>query len=516
MSANDPQAARSYHEATKHSVERLREDRHFLDWENQPLPFKIYEGLEPLPLPRDLGEIAMPALQAMTAGEVGSTDRYVPDLQTLAHLLYLSAGIIREKVYPNGHRMYFRAAACTGALYHIDLYLICGALPGLDPGVYHFAPHDFSLRRLRAGDHQPVLAAATGGEQWIARAPAALVLTSTFWRNAWKYRARAYRHCYWDSGTILANLLATAAAQRVPARVVMGFVDPAVEQLIGIDGQKEVALALVSLGQAESVEGRDQAALEPISYPTARLSKHEIDYPEIGQMHVASALADPAAVKAWRSQPGPLQPATSNAAATIALPAPVTTRGHSLSRTVLRRGSARHFAQSPIQLDDLTSIVAAAAGPIPFDFAGGSAGAKASLCDAYLIVHAVEGLEPGAYACDPGRNALEPLRAGLFRREAGILGLGQELPADAAVDIYYLCALDPVLERWGARGYRAAQMEAAIRGGRVYAAAYALGLGATGLTFFDDDVTEFFSPHASGKSVMFLMAVGHPRRHVPL
>ena len=51
-------------------------------------------------------------------------------------------------------------------------------------------------------------------------------------------------------------------------------------------------------------------------------------------------------------------------------------------------------------------------------------------------------------------------------------------------------------------------VEAAILGGKVYLAAYAQRLGASGLTFFDDDVTEFFSPHAVGKSVMFLIAIG--------
>ena len=47
-------------------------------------------------------------------------------------------------------------------------------------------------------------------------------------------------------------------------------------------------------------------------------------------------------------------------------------------------------------------------------------------------------------------------------------------------------------------------------GGKLYLAAYALRLGATGLTFFDDDVTTYFSPHAEGKSVMFLVALGVP------
>ena len=60
--------------------------------------------------------------------------------------------------------------------------------------------------------------------------------------------------------------------------------------------------------------------------------------------------------------------------------------------------------------------------------------------------------------------------------------------------------------------YRAAQLEGGITGGRMYLAAYAQGIRATGLTFFDDEVTEFFSPHAAGKSVMFLVALGYPDR----
>ena len=43
----------------------------------------------------------------------------------------------------------------------------------------------------------------------------------------------------------------------------------------------------------------------------------------------------------------------------------------------------------------------------------------------------------------------------------------------------------------------------------MYLGAYAQRLGATGLTFFDDDVTEFFSPHAANKSAIFLVAIGH-------
>ena len=97
-----------------------------------------------------------------------------------------------------------------------------------------------------------------------------------------------------------------------------------------------------------------------------------------------------------------------------------------------------------------------------------------------------------------------------FRAEAYHLGLEQQLPADACVDVFFLADLNRILERCGNRGYRAVQLEAGVIGGKMYLAAYAQRLGATGLTFFDDDVIHFFSPHAKDKSAIFLLAIGKP------
>jgi SagB-type dehydrogenase family enzyme len=130
------------------------------------------------------------------------------------------------------------------------------------------------------------------------------------------------------------------------------------------------------------------------------------------------------------------------------------------------------------------------------------------LNELYLIVHAVDGLPAGAYVFRRELRALKLLKPGDFRDKAGYLGLEQEIPADCSVNVYFLVDLHRALARFGNRGYRAAQLEAAIMGGKFYLAAYAQRLGASGLTFFDDEVTEFFSPDARGKSVMFLVALG--------
>ena len=131
------------------------------------------------------------------------------------------------------------------------------------------------------------------------------------------------------------------------------------------------------------------------------------------------------------------------------------------------------------------------------------------LNELYLMVHAVEGLAPGAYYFRREALELELLKEGDFREQAYFLGLEQELPGDASLAVFFLADLKRILERFGNRGYRVTQLEAGVLGGKLYLAAYALRLGATGLTFYDDDVVRFFSPHAEGKSAIFLTAIGH-------
>src|ERR1051326_7087392 len=199
----------AYHNATKHSEWSIRAVPHYLDWANQPIPFKIYTTVDAIPLPREAEQTGVAALPAIAATTVSTRDERIPGLKDLSRLLYLSAGITKKRTYPGGE-MYFRAASCTGALYEFELYLVCADLPDLKAGVYHFGPGDFALRLLRSGDYRSLLGQA---------APAVIICAGTFWRNAWKYRARAYRHFGWDNGTIVANMLAVTAALQLPARV---------------------------------------------------------------------------------------------------------------------------------------------------------------------------------------------------------------------------------------------------------------------------------------------------------
>ncbi|MGO8951123.1 MAG: SagB/ThcOx family dehydrogenase [Ktedonobacterales bacterium] len=133
------------------------------------------------------------------------------------------------------------------------------------------------------------------------------------------------------------------------------------------------------------------------------------------------------------------------------------------------------------------------------------------LHDLYLIVHNVERLTDGIYLHHPEFHAVELLRASTFRDQATRIALEQEYAGAAHVNCYYLTDLTPVLECYGNRGYRVAQLECAIHAGKLQLATHALGLGTVGSTAFDDEVVELFSPHASGKSYMFVAVFGAKR-----
>ena len=498
------EAAWKYHDATKHSYASIRSDPHFLDWENQPSPFKIYAGLEPMPLPREVRQTGIAALSAI-AESIPAQTNAVPDLEALAQILYLTAGITRQRKHPGGE-IYFRAAACTGALYEVELYVVCGELVGLEAGVYHFSPAEFALRQLRAGDFRGVVSAATGSETAVVHAPATIICTCTYWRNAWKYQARTYRHFGWDNGTLLANLLAVATALGMPAEVVCGFVDEDVNRLLGVDSENEVAFSMVALGHSAELPKQSPPALSDLHLETVPYSRREVDYPSMREMHAASSLPSPEEVSRWRGNTpktelptptGPIVPLQPFTEAEMAR--------DPIEQVILRRGSTRKFAQVPISPAQLSTMLERATRGIPADFLTPQG---AQLNDLYLIVNAVEGLEPGAYVYHRERHALEFLKPGNFRAEAGYLGLGQQLPADAAADVFFLADLQPILQRFGNRGYRAVQLEAGILSGKLYLAAYAQRLGATGLTFYDDDVARFFSLHAEGKSAIMLVALG--------
>ena len=499
MGNRDIEAARTYHATTKHSYTSVRTDGHHLDWDNRPMPYKLYPEVSGLALPRDLSLARTPALRAIAADDAPGGGELT--LEALTRILFCADGLTR-RTRVGGEDYHFRAAPSAGALYPVEIYAAVAEAGELEQGLYHFSPADLRLRGLRRGDWRGLIARAAAGRSSALQARAVLVLSAIFWRSTWKYRARAYRYCFWDAGTMLANLLAAAAAEGLGAELVSAFADPEIEALLGIDGEREGALCLVALGSGAAARGAEPE-LRPLGLETIALSREEVSYPVLVRMHQASRLLDReevAAVADARVDPIPPPPPAARAVKPEPLDA---SAGLSLGETILRRGSTRVFAPKPIAAEELATIIAASSRHPRADFPPQS--------DTYLIVNAADGMEPGAYYYRRQSGAFELLKAGNFRREAGYLCLEQPLGADCSALVCYMADLERGLGALGNRAYRDAHLEAGLHGGRAYLAAYALGRGASGLTFYDDETTEFFAPHAAGKSPLLMVAIGVPR-----
>ncbi|HEX5892985.1 MAG TPA: SagB/ThcOx family dehydrogenase [Nitrososphaeraceae archaeon] len=504
--------------------------RHYLDLDNRPFPFKVYTELLSYPLPLDFSQ---PALNAITSisrihpqtSETATTDITLANLNTksLAEILFFSGGITREIKYPLS-TYYMRAASATGALYPIELYIVCQDLADLKAGIYHFGPADFRLSQIRTGDYRSELAAAAGDNQSITTSPITIIFTSIAWRNAWKYQARSYRHWFWDSGVIAANLLATTASMGLSTQLIMGFVDDDVNNLLCLEDQQEsaVAMAAIGIGLSKDPKPNVNKQIPYLPIPKIRpISKAGIiEYPEIWRANQYSKLFSKEEVKDWinsiNNNNSLVAAASSNQSSVLMM---ILDR-HSLSRdqyhssngatlgeVILRRGSSRRFSRSPISYSVLSTILHSSTLGIPMDIFKENG---YSLIDIYLIANDVNGLTPGAYFFNRESDSLEQLKRNVSRNISGYLCLGQSLFSDASAVLFLMTNLQSILKPLGNRGYRASQFEAGVIAGKIYLAAYAQQIGASGSTFFDDAVTEFFSPHANNKSTMIVVGIGLP------
>ena len=407
--ADDPRVVRSF-EST--------------DLERLPWFHKRYgPELPRVSLPREL-----PATEASTVAVLAGTD--VPagelDLAQLARLLFLAAGVVRTVERPHGTWL-FRAAGSAGARFPIELYVAVPEGTPLPAGVHWYDPSEHAL--------------VTVGPAARGRA-VAVVSTGVPWRTGWRYRERGYRHVYWDSGTMLSQLLAAASSAGIEGRLYTRFPDAAVSELVGADGMHEWPVAVVALGEgAPALEASGPAAAGkvdavPVEFPLATAAQRAGDLDGLG-----SAWDFGEAVEVPLADAPPVE------------------------QVVLARSSQRRMDASRGLSGDVVRTALAAA-------------LRGIKVPHYVVVNDVEGFEPGVYRWP------ELVRPGAFREELYRVCLDQGLPRDAA--FVAIGAAD--VSRLDDRGYREAQLQAGLVEGRLHLIAYALGASASGMTFLDSEI----------------------------
>ena len=455
---------REYHESTKHSVQSLRRTPHVLDWANMPNPFRHYEGVPVLDLPADPPDPETPASDGPTF---------------LSQLLYYSAAISATKLVPStGFKYALRVNPSSGNLHPTEFHFVARGLKDWPDGLYHYRPSSHMAEQRAIGD---LLLSGLGGD-----APIVFILTSIAWREAWKYRDRAYRYCLHDIGHAWQALTLAARAMGCDTYARDDFPDDEVARCCGL-AEDEWPMLLVEIRRDA---GREAEVHETVWYGgrANQLSTERIAYPSIDAIHAATKLCITNAV-----EPAP------TGSGEIKLPPPIKPT-RSFGDVARTRRSALDFvggAQS-ISLPQLSAILEAATEPICF-------------IQLYLYVHRVDGLDPGVYRFWPERAELEQVKSGDQRVAAAGLSLGQDLAGNACVAFSMIGDLDRATRAHGDRGYRYVHFEAGAIGHRLYLAAEALGLGATGIgAFYDEEVHRYLHLTPERGQVVYHFAIGYP------
>jgi SagB-type dehydrogenase family enzyme len=158
-----------------------------------------------------------------------------------------------------------------------------------------------------------------------------------------------------------------------------------------------------------------------------------------------------------------------------------------------------------MSLAQLAAILAVASRPFSSDFAG------ARFIQLYVYAHRIDGLQPGVYRLWPDPAELEQIRSGDQRVPSAGLSLGQDLAGNACVAFSMIGDLGRAVRTHGDRGYRYVHFEAGAIGQRLYLAAEAFGLGATGIgAFYDDEVHRYLDLTSKQRQVVYHFAIGYP------
>jgi SagB-type dehydrogenase family enzyme len=303
-----------------------------------------------------------------------------------------------------------------------------------------------------------------------------------------------------DIGHAWQAIVLAARAMGCDSYAIGHFPDDEVAQFCRLN-HDEWPMFIVAL-RGRSIPVRKAEADETIWFGghANQLSKEMIECPLIDSIHTVTKLGNSPHVGIAAAEQAP------TGAGEIKLPPPASSP-RTFGEVARSRRSALDFlgGMQSISLAQLSAILAVTAQPLFADFA------STRFIQLYLYAHHVDGLQPGVYRFWQERAELEKIRGGDQRVAAAGLSLGQDLAGNACVAFSMIGDLKRAVRAHGDRGYRYVHFEAGAVGHRLYLAAEALGLGATGIgAFYDDEVHHYLKLVPEQGQVVYHFAIGYP------
>ncbi len=485
----------AYHQRTKHSLKNgYANGPETLDWDDQPDPFRRFEGCPVYTLPKPGRELATTWAELDQKSNIPSE---ILNLDNVGLLLELAFGLSAWKQFgPN--RWALRCNPSSGNLHPTEVYLINGVTDLLPQGVYHYVSHDHHLEQRCTFANEKVQHALLVG------------LSSIHWREAWKYGERAFRYCQLDIGHALAALSYAASLLGWRVELLSAYSDADISTLLGLNHQDDFI----------AKEGETADLLCRIHYNNTMIATDLELESLIDSLQSSSWLGKAQSLKAYHMFHWPIIDAVSQTAQKdthqtslwqaqfpIAVKSQCTLPASQLIR---QRRSAQNFNAKSAAISQPTffRLLAALLPNANPPFAAWNWSSAVHLC---LFVHKVEGLVPGLYCLPRSAQGLTLLQAQLspdfkwqqveafpslyllyetfsLKPTIKTLSCHQPIASDSVFSLAMLAEFkDLVAEQ--AWHYRRLFWECGLLGQILYLEAEAAGIRGTGIgCFFDDDV----------------------------
>lgn len=498
-----------YHRGTKHHFHQFAPSPGQMEWDTQPVPFRLFEGAPVTELPFLASDPEHSADCLFTGEDVRACDI---TLANIAGLLELSLGLSCWKAV-QGSRWALRMNPSSGNLHPTESYLLLPKLDELDSGVYHYAPYIHSLEQ-----RLPLTGMQAGHGFFLG-------FTTIFWRESWKYGERAFRYCNLDLGHALAAVRFAANLFGWQMKI-CAVTDDQIDTLLGLERtqwhehEAEHPDLLCWIGRGTPSVNPEQtitseAATQPLQGVPNKLSPDHRVWEQITEVAKATMLSKQRTTPVWQSTQWQ-NPKSSQTGAAI----------------IRQRRSAvdTDRAKSTLggkQFRELLNALLPRHQEAPFDIS-----LAESSIHLVFFVHNIDDFQPGIYIQIRNTNHLQEikeaftqdflwekvdqaaslylLQKGTFRKEASLFSCGQEICGNGAVAVAMLGRFREEIDNEPCR-YRELFWEAGMIGQILYLQAEMSGQRGTGIgCYFDDPVHEFLGIKDDAYQDLYHFTIGYP------
>ncbi len=525
----------AYHERTKHHFHQYARSLGYMDWANQPHPFRYYHGASEAQL--DLGRepAALPYDRIYEANALPPSPVH---LGTVADFFRYSLALTAWK-HAGTSRWSLRVNPSSGNLHPTEAYVLLESAGSEDdsPALYHYVSERHSLE-LRASFSQHIW------DSIMRDLPAGSFLVglgSVSWREAWKYGERAFRYCQHDIGHALAALNFAAVLCGWRLRLVSSWSTDDVATLLGLNRHAEFL-----------EEESEEPELLTVVTPTTSDGKVAVRLPVAAEKTIETIRMDQ-----WYGQPNRLSrehvpwPVIDEVAAATRMPRNIATDAapresvcdpqwsHQLPNVDARQIVLQR--RSCLALDGRSTVsrelfLRMLAHTLPGPYPPWDALYWPTTIHLALFVHRVDGVAPGLYLLvrDPAKGhllkkamretflwetpagvpigfPLYRLIQGDFRDTSRALSCHQDIAADGFFSLGMIAEFAEPIQKNGAWFYRNLFWEAGMVGQVLYLEAEAAGVRATGIgCYFDDPVHEVLGLAENQFQSLYHFTVGVP------